>query len=558
MVSPRFDEDVIMASSDGFRTPEKDRRRMVLAAVVGAFASVGASAQRVQDVYRVIEHDPRYAEQAEGADEPHVGSLWDSSIDVMMGPGRPDLARREGELLPEHLFDQIADELSKSEAFYPRALELSEILVAIAPGQPAAHYNLACCLAMNGDTERALLSLDRAIDLGWRHVAHTRNDANLKSIAEHPRFTALMHKMDRLIEQERIVPMPLRMDEDSAVIADLEIEIGDLIERYRVPGISVAVVRRGEVIWAEGFGNLDTRKAQRVQANTLFRSGAAARLLMAIEALHLHERGNLNLDAPITNWIGYLGSSETPAPDSLTARSILSSTAGLRYRYTPGAPLTIAEEIRDCFFVVPENVGAKYVYLPHSYLIVGRAIEEALAPKSQNPDPLSDVVARDLVEYIDMDVVKALDLRFTHFAMPRMRSIATGHTEYGSPYHHPISIRRPDSPVYATAGDMAQVLAFLMRPDQVLAGRAPITAESIAEIYETPLPLDHCNPGFGLGVRVSETSYGRMAEAGDIQFGVGSYMRWYPDSDCGVVVLFNCNHGMEAAQRIAHRALGGV
>ena len=39
--------------------------------------------------------------------------------------------------------------------------------------------------------------------------------------------------------------------------------------------------------------------------------------------------------------------------------------------------------------------------------------------------------------------------------------------------------------------------------------------------------------------------------------GVGVLMRWYPQSQRGIVVLFNGESGPEAALRIAHLALGG-
>lgn len=56
------------------------------------------------------------------------------------------------------------------------------------------HYNLACAQALSGDRDAALTSLERAADLGMV-LASVRDDADLASLADEPRFAALADRI---------------------------------------------------------------------------------------------------------------------------------------------------------------------------------------------------------------------------------------------------------------------------------------------------------------------------------------------------------------------------
>jgi Flp pilus assembly protein TadD len=56
-------------------------------------------------------------------------------------------------------------------------------------------YNLACCLALYGDTEGALSALDEAVKAGWDNPDHAREDADLESLRDDPRFEAIVQRM---------------------------------------------------------------------------------------------------------------------------------------------------------------------------------------------------------------------------------------------------------------------------------------------------------------------------------------------------------------------------
>jgi len=71
---------------------------------------------------------------------------------------------------------------------YEDGLRVDRELVGRAPEDPTAHYNLACSLALLGQTTEALDSLERAVELGYDDAAHLLADDDLRSLRDEERF----------------------------------------------------------------------------------------------------------------------------------------------------------------------------------------------------------------------------------------------------------------------------------------------------------------------------------------------------------------------------------
>lgn len=68
-------------------------------------------------------------------------------------------------------------------------------------------------------------------------------------------------------------------------------------------GLSVAVAIDGEIVWAEGFGWTDVESRTPITPRTRFRLGALSKPLTAVGAALLHDRGRLDLDAPVQRYV---------------------------------------------------------------------------------------------------------------------------------------------------------------------------------------------------------------------------------------------------------------
>jgi tetratricopeptide (TPR) repeat protein len=73
-------------------------------------------------------------------------------------------------------------------------LRIDERLVRVRPKDPTAHYNLACRYALLRQSDEALRTLRRAVELGYRDFRYMRKDRDLESIRKDPRYRQLLRE----------------------------------------------------------------------------------------------------------------------------------------------------------------------------------------------------------------------------------------------------------------------------------------------------------------------------------------------------------------------------
>lgn len=121
--------------------------------------------------------------------------------------------------------------------------------------------------------------------------------------------------------------------------------LSERMAHWKVPGVSVAVIRNGSVAWAKGFGVLQVGKPDLVDTQTVFSVGSVSKVGAAAVTLRLVDAGMLDLDRDVN---GYMKRWQVPAnPYTLvrpvTLRGILSHSAGFTVHgfgdFQPGATL---------------------------------------------------------------------------------------------------------------------------------------------------------------------------------------------------------------------------
>jgi tetratricopeptide (TPR) repeat protein len=81
-----------------------------------------------------------------------------------------------------------------AKGLYTRALQIDRRLVRLMPERAIPWYNLACSYSVLGITDPAFAALQRALELGYRHLEHVRRDPDLKSLRRDPRFSRLLRR----------------------------------------------------------------------------------------------------------------------------------------------------------------------------------------------------------------------------------------------------------------------------------------------------------------------------------------------------------------------------
>ncbi len=105
------------------------------------------------------------------------------------------------------------------------------------------------------------------------------------------------------------------------------------MDENNIPGITLSVVKDGEVLIFKGYGYADLKKREPVDPDrTLFRPGSASKLFTWTAVLQLAEQGKLDLDADVNNYLNFnipdhlYNSSSKAEPITLT--HLLTHTAG--------------------------------------------------------------------------------------------------------------------------------------------------------------------------------------------------------------------------------------
>ncbi len=133
------------------------------------------------------------------------------------------------------------------------------------------------------------------------------------------------------------------------------------MEAYDVPGISIAVLEGGRIVWAGGYGVMDVEAEGPVTAETLFQAASISKPVAATAALRLVEEGLLELDAPVNDYLKRWKIPENAftLENPVTLRHLLTHTGGLTVHGFPGYALT--DEVPSTVQVLdgadPANTG---------------------------------------------------------------------------------------------------------------------------------------------------------------------------------------------------------
>jgi CubicO group peptidase (beta-lactamase class C family) len=76
-----------------------------------------------------------------------------------------------------------------------------------------------------------------------------------------------------------------------------------LMERFGVPGASVAVIKDYQVHWAKGYGQADVTTKAPVGPDTMFQAASISKPVTAFAVMRLVERGQLSLDEDVNRYL---------------------------------------------------------------------------------------------------------------------------------------------------------------------------------------------------------------------------------------------------------------
>lgn len=166
-------------------------------------------------------------------------------------------------------------------------------------------------------------------------------------------------------------------------IKQIEQLITAKMSRDKIPGLSIAIVVEGKLVWSNGYGLADLENFVLAKASTAYRSASIGKTMTATAVMQLVEKGKLDLDAPIQQYCQTF----PPKQWTLTSRHLLAHLGGIRHYGGPNAEQesfgtrhykSIAESLEpfknDPLLFEP---GTEYRYSTYGYNVLGCVIEGA-------------------------------------------------------------------------------------------------------------------------------------------------------------------------------------
>jgi CubicO group peptidase (beta-lactamase class C family) len=152
-------------------------------------------------------------------------------------------------------------------------------------------------------------------------------------------------------------------------------------ERFRIPGLSLILVRGNETLWAEGFGFADKASETPANASTIFRVGSLAKPFTAMAVMQMAEQGEIDIDQTLAGYLPELSirSRFDTTAEPITVRSVLSHHSGIPTDLNKGMwseePFTgVAARLAEDYAAFPPNLVFSYSNV--GYTLLGHLVEK--------------------------------------------------------------------------------------------------------------------------------------------------------------------------------------
>jgi CubicO group peptidase (beta-lactamase class C family) len=297
------------------------------------------------------------------------------------------------------------------------------------------------------------------------------------------------------------------------------------MQKQRIPGVSLAVVKNGQIILAKGYGYANVEHHVPVKPETIFQSGSIGKQFTATAVMMLVAEGRVNLDEKISKYLGEV-------PDSwqnITVRHLLTHTSGLtdypddfdfRRDYTEAELLTRAQAITPTF-----KPGDKWQYSNLGYLTLGILIHNVTGQfygdflQERIFKPLGMSTTR-IISEADIVPNRAAGYRFVKDELKNQNWVS------------PTLNTTADGALYFTVLDMAKW-------DAALYGEGLLNKASLQQMW-TPVRLNNNKAAdYGFGWSLGRVNGHRIIEHGGAWQGFTSYIARYVDDKITVIVLDN-------------------
>jgi CubicO group peptidase (beta-lactamase class C family) len=302
------------------------------------------------------------------------------------------------------------------------------------------------------------------------------------------------------------------------------------LERARIPGAVVVVVRGNQVVLQKGYGFADVAKrAPVLPETTLFRPGSVSKLFTWTAVMQQVEAGKIDLDKDVNAYLDFKIPAYQGKP--ITMRNIMTHTAGFQesVRYLISSdPKAVMALKKQMPLALPDRVfapGTTPAYSNYATALAGYIVERVSGEPFDN--------------YIENHIFTPLGMTHSSFRQPLPAALAP-HMSKGypnvtkKPEPFEIVVPAPAGSLSASGADMGKFMiahlndgAGLLKPD---------TTKQMHDFKAPGVgPLNSMALGF---YEQWVNGHRAIAHGGDTVW-FHSYLWLFPDADIGIYISMN-------------------
>ena len=331
---------------------------------------------------------------------------------------------------------------------------------------------------------------------------------------------------------------------ESSILALLDERVPGWMETFHVPGVSIVGIEGRRIAWERQYGVRRAGAAAKVDRDTVFEACSMSKTPLAYLALKLVERGKLDLDRPLVEYLDEPYLPDEPLHKRITARMVLSHTSGFpNWReggWRKGGPLPVEFE-----------PGTRFGYSGEGFLYLQRAVEHLTGT------PFEDYVESELFEPLGITLSSYVwQDRYEELA-------AAGHDPQGQVKPKRPLYRQANAgySLYCTAYEYAKYLVEILKEDR--SAEHSLSARSIDLMLTREVEATGRKPirrsgepasdtvHRGLGWAIDKTAAGdRIHHSGSNGTGFRCYCELDRARGTGIVIMTNAIGGRELWEQV--------